>query len=456
MSRNRFAAAFTVIWCLTPTFATAVERGREGAGRTSGGQSPGGSWSERSHQGGESHTPHNYSASQPGHRTTGSGGEAGAFGARRSPAAGESGAAGAAGLSRRNESSATGAQGAAAGAAAAKRNSPQYSGVQGAAAGAAAAKRNAPQYSGAEGAAAGAAAANRNAPKYSGAEGAAAGAAAANRNSPQFSGAQGAAVGAAAANRNAPALSGAQGAAVGAAVANQNTPAVSGAAGAVAGSAAVRNSFNNYGLYGQQWNAANPGNWAPANWSAGNAWTPTNWGAVAGYVGANNSPMWYDYGVNLTYENGNIMMGDQNLGTAEQFSQQASDLAQAGAAANESPDDQWMPLGVFAMVRNEQQNPQMIMQLAINKQGMLRGNFTDEVTEHTQPIRGSADLKTQRAAWIVGDHKTTVMEAGLSNLAEGDAPALIHKNGKTDHWLLVRLQQPAGDGSSPAAPAAPQ
>jgi len=125
----------------------------------------------------------------------------------------------------------------------------------------------------------------------------------------------------------------------------------------------------------------------------------------------------------------------------------AADLADVGAT-NEPTDLNWLPLGVFAMVRNEQQHPHLIMQLAINRQGMLRGNYTDEVSEGTQPIRGAVDQRTQRAAWIVGNHKTLVMEAGLSNLSEGDAPALIHKNGKTDHWLLVRLKQPTNDKTS--------
>ena len=44
------------------------------------------------------------------------------------------------------------------------------------------------------------------------------------------------------------------------------------------------------------------------------------------------------------------------------------------------------------------------------------------------------------------------MEAGLSNLADGEAPALIHKHGKTNHWLLVRLDQP-GQGGDTAADA---
>jgi len=145
-------------------------------------------------------------------------------------------------------------------------------------------------------------------------------------------------------------------------------------------------------------------------------------------------------------------MNGQDVGTAAQFSQQAADLADVGATS-EPTDLTWLPLGVFAMVRNEQQNPHLIMQLAVNRQGMLRGNYTDEVTESTQPIRGAVDQNTQRAAWIVGSHKTLVMEAGLSNLAEGDAPALIHKNGKTDHWLLVRLEQPSMGATGAKTPA---
>ena len=69
----------------------------------------------------------------------------------------------------------------------------------------------------------------------------------------------------------------------------------------------------------------------------------------------------------------------------------------------------------------------------------MRGNYTDEVSGHTMPIHGAADEQTQRAAWTVGGNKLSVMEAGLNNLTESEAPVLIHRNGKTDHWLLVRL-----------------
>jgi hypothetical protein len=90
------------------------------------------------------------------------------------------------------------------------------------------------------------------------------------------------------------------------------------------------------------------------------------------------------------------------------------------------------------------------MQLAINQQGILRGNYTDEVTDSTLPIHGQVDLQTRRAAWTVGDNRFSVMEAGLKNLTENEAPTLLHKNGATQRWLLVRLAQPSQGGNAPA------
>jgi hypothetical protein len=297
--------------------------------------------------------------------------------------------------------------------------------------------------SGAEGAAAGAAASNRKSPNATGAEGAAAGAAASNRNSPNATGAQGAAAGVAAVNRNSPNATGAQGAAAGAAVANRNSPQYSGAAGAAAGYATVRNSFDRPDMYGAGWYGTHTSAWTPAGWAAGAAWTPTAWSGLANHFGYGNSaPVSYNYGSNVTCVNGNVLLDGQNIGTAEAFSQQAADLAQAGANAKSADTDKWLPLGVFALVRNQDQHPQLILQLAINQQGNLRGNYTDETTDNTLPIQGGVDQKTQRAAWTVGSNTSCVMEAGLSNLTQGEAPALLHKNGKTELWYLVRLDQP--------------
>ncbi|MCE9548238.1 MAG: hypothetical protein K8T25_22425 [Planctomycetia bacterium] len=382
------------------------------------------------------------------------------------------------GNNRNNNSQHSDAEGAAAGHAYTDRNQPQHSGAEGAAAGSAATKRNEPQYSGAEGAAAGAAATKHNEPQYSGAEGAAAGAAVANRNQPQFSGAEGAAAGAAVANNNQPQYSGAAGAAAGYAVGQQNSYGAAvahvglptdagygfpaGGAGAAAyvsnhrtapvnasvvaaRGAATRSSFGDYGMYGRDWYGAHPGAWVATGWPAGAAWGTATWGGVAPAIGiaATVQPIPYNYGSNVSYQDNQVYYGNQPVATADQYYQQAATLAQSAPAADPQADD-WMPLGVFGLVQNDQADPHFIMQIAMNKQGVIGGNYSDVVSGTNMPIQGAVDKKSQRVAWTVGGNKNTVGETGLYNLTQDEAPALIHVGkDKTQQWLLVRLKQPA-------------
>ena len=211
----------------------------------------------------------------------------------------------------------------------------------------------------------------------------------------------------------------------------------------------MRNNFDHPDVYGGGWYGSHPNAWHASGWAAGAAWVPSTWGAVAASCGYNEAePTSYNYGVNVTCEDDNVAVNGQPVGTAAEYSQQASDIAASGAEAPTTDADQWLPLGVFAMVRNEQQHPQLIVQLAVNQAGTIRGNYTDELTDHTQPIQGAVDKATERAAWTVGDNRQTVMEAGINDLTGTQASALIHRNGKSDHWLLVRLPQPESSATA--------
>src|SRR6185436_644092 len=130
------------------------------------------------------------------------------------------------------------------------------------------------------------------------------------------------------------------------------------------------------------------GAWAPTGWNGNAAWIAPTWTSVAAQIGSdpNATPITYNYGSNVTCIDNKVVVDGQPVGTAEEFSQQADELAEHGMNANTSADDKWMPLGIFALVRNEQQHPQLIMQLAVNQQGVLRGNYTDEVTDSTLPV----------------------------------------------------------------------
>ena len=193
------------------------------------------------------------------------------------------------------------------------------------------------------------------------------------------------------------------------------------------------------------WYAAHPGAWYAAGWAAGAAWRAATWDSserLDAYYP--DEPVYYDYGNNVTYQDNSVYVNGQSVGTADQYYNQAANLAATGAEAEAPADGDWLPLGVFALTKPDQAKSDVTIQLAVNKQGIIRGNYTDTVTDKTQSVQGSVDKKTQRVAFTVGDNTTNVIETGLYNLTKDEAPCLIHfGKDRTEQWLLVRLQPPA-------------
>lgn len=213
--------------------------------------------------------------------------------------------------------------------------------------------------------------------------------------------------------------------------------------GRYASATTIRGNFHSYGLYGRGWYTAHPGAWFAAGWTAGRVWTAATWASLTPWIGFYGmQPVYYDYGNNVTYQDNSVYINGQDVGTAQEYYDQAQQLATAGGQTDASSDGDWLPLGVFAMSQSGQSNSNMVIQLAVNKAGAIRGNYTDTTSNHTLPVQGSVDKKTQRAAWTIGGNKSTVIETGLYNLTKEEAPALVHFGAdRTQQWLLVRLKQ---------------
>jgi len=202
----------------------------------------------------------------------------------------------------------------------------------------------------------------------------------------------------------------------------------------------VRNAFDRYNLFTPTWYTAHRGAWTTAALAA-SAWAPASWGSAADWVGCDFLPEDYDYGSTVLYQGGNVYVEGQPAGSAAQYYDQASSLATSGDA-NQDDQADWLSLGVFGMVQDQQTDPTMIFQLAVNHQGIIRGNFYNTMTDATLPVHGAVDKKTQRVAWTMGDNKSTVVDTGLANLTKDEGPALMHfGKDRTQEWLLVRLKK---------------
>jgi hypothetical protein len=183
-------------------------------------------------------------------------------------------------------------------------------------------------------------------------------------------------------------------------------------------------------------------------------WRPVTYAAVGTFMGAawaSAQPRYYAYGSrgNVYYENNVVYVDGQAAGTPEQYAQQATALVAAAPARID--DTEWLPLGTFAFTREGVDDSQAMIELAVNKQGVLAGTYYNEATQVSRSLKGTIDQTSQRTAVGFADGKNAdmVLETGINNLTQDEAPGLLHAGpDRSTPVLLVRLQAPADNAGN--------
>jgi hypothetical protein len=198
-----------------------------------------------------------------------------------------------------------------------------------------------------------------------------------------------------------------------------------------------------YGCFTRSWYARYPAAWFAAGWAASTAWRAATWGGLASFCGYPAEPANYDYGSSVVYEGNTVYVNGEPAGTTEAYAQGADEIADAGRQAQVTKEQEWLPLGVFAMVQGEETTAYNLFQLAINKEGIVRGNYYNALTDSTEPVYGSVNRNNQRAAWTVGDKKSPVYEAGIGNLTDEQTTMIVHYGkDRAQQFTLFRIEQP--------------
>ena len=198
-----------------------------------------------------------------------------------------------------------------------------------------------------------------------------------------------------------------------------------------------------HGAFTAGWVRGYPNAWWPGRWHVANWWVAPVWTGVAAFCAISAPPVIYNYGSNVVIQDNYVYIDGTQVASADQYAQQATQISDAGRTAQPAKDDEWQSLGVFGMVQGDEKTAQHLFQLAVNKDGLVRGNYYDAVGDTTLPVYGSVDKKTQRVAWSIGERKTIVYEAGLQNLTQNETSLLIHYGtDRTQQMMLVRLDEP--------------
>jgi hypothetical protein len=200
-------------------------------------------------------------------------------------------------------------------------------------------------------------------------------------------------------------------------------------------------------LFSPQWWGDHP-NMANAYWQnfgKNQLWRHATWAALGGWVAGTSwdSPAYYNYGEDIYYQDEQVYMNGKPVAAADEYYQQATTLAKSAPPAQES-ETEWLPLGVFAISKDQASDSNMVLQLAVEKDGVIGGTYYNTTTDIARPVRGMVDKKSQRAAWTFSDGKNTnvIMETGIFNLTQDQTEALVHfGKDKTQQCLMVRLDE---------------
>ena len=209
------------------------------------------------------------------------------------------------------------------------------------------------------------------------------------------------------------------------------------------------NSAYDSGLHEEFWSGMQTGHyyfdknpifWSWAGFRTVSAIMPWNW----------NEGRYYDYGSGGgSYYDGTTVMADGEAVPAEEYAQQAEEIAlsvpEEDTESSDASGDEWLPLGVFAVAQEGESSatPTMFMQLAVRKDGVIAGTYQNKETGETASLEGMVDGDSQRAAWTFSGKTSPIVETGIQNLTMNETQVLVHfDGGDSKTYLLVRVDNP--------------
>ena len=114
------------------------------------------------------------------------------------------------------------------------------------------------------------------------------------------------------------------------------------------------------------------------------------------------------------------------------------------ATVSLSPDDAsspWLPLGAFAAVPaggEQALAPHLFLELSLHRDGTVRGNYFDAVSDAVQPVAGRFDRETGSLIWRIGD-RGAEFETTADGLAAGRVEATVRRGTHERTWVLIAL-----------------
>ena len=190
-----------------------------------------------------------------------------------------------------------------------------------------------------------------------------------------------------------------------------------------------------------QWYADHPNAWQYTHPHA-DAWAAATATGVAAWLGWNaygNSGYGTSYSTTYIEEQPADESYDDSYASTD-------DLADDDYAADDQSEaaqdgtSKWLTLGVYAVQSTNGEPASRYLQLAVNRQGELRGVYYDEISGSSQNLSGRIDQSTQVATWSLDSNQAITFRANLSDLTQSTGTVEVTQTSGTQQWRIAREQ----------------
>jgi hypothetical protein len=181
------------------------------------------------------------------------------------------------------------------------------------------------------------------------------------------------------------------------------------------------------------WYADHPAAWQATHPHA-DAWAVASATGVAAWLG------WAAYPE--TYGTSNTTVVYQETPADETEEEPAVD-DQAFTNQTATPQDDagdWLALGVYSVVSNSGEPASRLLQLAVNRQGELRGVYFDTIANTSQNLSGRVDQATQEAQWSIDSNAQITFRANLDQLTQPTGTIEVTQPAGAQQWHVARQQ----------------
>lgn len=120
--------------------------------------------------------------------------------------------------------------------------------------------------------------------------------------------------------------------------------------------------------------------------------------------------------------------------------QQVTPGVAANVVATDPSTGAWLELGTYALATTPGVPPTVMLQLAVDHQGAVRGVYYDSLTNTTHNVVGNLDGRTQVVHWTLESNNQLAFQAPVAGLLEPSSSVQVTLPSGPQQWQLTRVE----------------